>query len=535
MEQNQDKQQQQLNKINYSIKNICDNKNSFNSLNDRLKNQKELIEKQKQIIDLSLLNKSQETISLENLEKQLKFMSDNSKINLTDFEFTGKSSQKKNNIQNLKFNQNDKNEFEKDKLDQNQTQNCFQSKSIDTNDNQISKNDDEQQNGGQKAQPINDLLIIQKQYSKLKESQNQNKLQNIQNIHINQKDKQKCQFSSGSGKKQNNFSDQIQISQNQGNFDQNQLNSQKNEHDQYVQYQQQLYQQYQSSIKNQQNIDETNFNHYQNYNFNQNNQIQQNENNLTSYDRNLKNFQDQLFDQNHQYSEENNKSRQYDNTLTEEYENKYEEQKQYYQKNYNNQDQQQQLQSYQQQIQQQQNQNQNQKNLNQKQQEAIQVLANEQDGTIYEGEIDENGQKMGFGILKQLQNEQEIYKGEFKDNFFHGQGCQMNINLSNINLEIEQFPLVQNIKQQIKVLAQQDESQQEIEQIDFINDFAKLVIEQNQWYMYEGEFYQGFFEGFGCLYLGLNDVDRIIGNFQNGQVTNQVSIYLDNILVNLQK
>lgn len=59
------------------------------------------------------------------------------------------------------------------------------------------------------------------------------------------------------------------------------------------------------------------------------------------------------------------------------------------------------------------------------------------------------------------------------------------------------------------------------------NEILNLNIDFNNncfWHKYEGEFNNGNFEGFGCLYFNESGSDKIVGNFKMGCVHGQASL-----------
>ena len=109
----------------------------------------------------------------------------------------------------------------------------------------------------------------------------------------------------------------------------------------------------------------------------------------------------------------------------------------------------------------------------------------------YAGEYHE-GKKQGFGILKNF-NGEIIYEGQWKLNVYHGKGKLMNINKKNSNK---------------------------------LFNYRNMDTIQDNWVFYEGEFYNGLYNGVGTLKIGNGKIYQ--GEFKQGFVHGHGIIFDNN-------
>ena len=103
------------------------------------------------------------------------------------------------------------------------------------------------------------------------------------------------------------------------------------------------------------------------------------------------------------------------------------------------------------------------------------------DGTSYEG-FGKNDKREGNGLFLSKEN-QEIYRGEFKNDLYHGKGR------------------LQNTKARILR-----------EKINYM-DFGRF---NDAWVMYEGEFYKGKKQGVGVMIMG--NGEKFEGQFKEDRI-----------------
>ncbi|KAL4490978.1 hypothetical protein ABPG72_008714 [Tetrahymena utriculariae] len=109
---------------------------------------------------------------------------------------------------------------------------------------------------------------------------------------------------------------------------------------------------------------------------------------------------------------------------------------------------------------------------------------------IFEGVLDANGKKQGYGILRNKQNQMVIYEGEWVNDLFDGQGILYN-----------QFP--ENLQNSFSY-----------------SDFNKI---SNYWKVYEGEFQLGLKNGSGTLVF--TNEEKYSGKFINDKINGEGVFY----------
>ncbi|KAL4451147.1 hypothetical protein ABPG74_021469 [Tetrahymena malaccensis] len=109
---------------------------------------------------------------------------------------------------------------------------------------------------------------------------------------------------------------------------------------------------------------------------------------------------------------------------------------------------------------------------------------------IFEGVLDANGKKQGYGILRNKQNQTVIYEGEWVNDLFDGQGILYN-----------QF--AENLQNSFSY-----------------SDFNKI---SNYWKVYEGEFQLGLKNGSGTLVF--TNEEKYSGKFVNDKVNGEGVFY----------
>ncbi|EAR92999.2 kinase domain protein (macronuclear) [Tetrahymena thermophila SB210] len=127
--------------------------------------------------------------------------------------------------------------------------------------------------------------------------------------------------------------------------------------------------------------------------------------------------------------------------------------------------------------------------INNRQQKQI-AYENSNQNFIFEGVLDANGKKQGYGILRNKQNQMVIYEGEWVNDLFDGQGILYN-----------QFP--ENLQNSFSY-----------------SDFNKI---SNYWKVYEGEFQLGLKNGSGTLVF--TNEEKYSGKFINDKVNGEGVFY----------